>query len=628
MILQALYNLHARLEKEEDYGIAPMGRSPQRITFRVVIEPNGNLVDIQDARIERNGRREPARVFVLGQTKPPGSGLNPCFLWDSTGYLLGWDERPERANRAPESFKAFRDRHLEVEASIRCPTYSAVCRFLERWDPSQAVKFPILQELATGFGVFQIRGMPSYVHEDPVIQEWWDRRTEGDPERMKEWWKAHDEASQEAVVGQCLITGQEAVIARLHTKIKGVRDAQTSGATIAGFNDPAYWSYGLEQSYNAPVSVEAARRYTAALNALLDSPMRKKHRVDVGNTTVVFWTGKQTVIEDIFAQFFQAGSASLESAKGETIRANLEAKYAGETPEFIAAQDETIRAKLEAFLKALRKGGEAFSEFSREFQHTPFFILGLGAPTPARIAVRFFHSCTVSELLAMLYRHHQHIGIARRFADSAKRPEPEFPSVPYLLDSLRPAGNKEDLIPRHLPPAFLEAIVTGNRYPEGLYKAVMRRLVADRNVSYPRACIIKGYLVRNGRKEVSMSLDKSRQDPAYLLGRLFAALEKTQRDALGETVGSTVRDRFYASASATPAVVFPRLLRTYQHHLSKLEGGFKIAREKLVQEILEPIREFPTHLGLEDQGLFAIGYYHQMNDFYHSKSDKNNAPEA
>ena len=118
-----------------------------------------------------------------------------------------------------------------------------------------------------------------------------------------------------------------------------------------------------------------------------------------------------------------------------------------------------------------------------------------------------------------------------------------------------------------------------------------------------------------------MSLDEERKDPAYRAGRLFAVLEKTQKDALGD-VGATVRDRFYSSASATPRSVFPRLLRTYQHHLSKLQPGAKINREKLMQQILDTLENFPAHLNLSEQGLFALGYYHQTRAFYTSKKEE------
>jgi CRISPR-associated protein Csd1 len=123
-----------------------------------------------------------------------------------------------------------------------------------------------------------------------------------------------------------------------------------------------------------------------------------------------------------------------------------------------------------------------------------------------------------------------------------------------------------------------------------------------------------------------MCLDHNRKETSYRLGRLFAALEKTQQDSLG-TLNASIRDRYYGSASATPRAVFPRLLRTYQHHLAKLEGGRKINREKLAQEILCPVSEFPAHLNLADQGLFALGYYHQMRAFYLKNDPSDVQPE-
>jgi CRISPR-associated protein Csd1 len=118
-----------------------------------------------------------------------------------------------------------------------------------------------------------------------------------------------------------------------------------------------------------------------------------------------------------------------------------------------------------------------------------------------------------------------------------------------------------------------------------------------------------------------MSLDATRTETSYLLGRLFAVLEKTQEDAQ-PGINATIRDRFYSSASATPGTVFPRILRTYQHHLGKLEGGLKVNRERLVQEVLSSIQDFPGHLNLLEQGQFAIGYYHQRKDFFTKKTEQ------
>lgn len=589
MILKALYEVYERLESDPEYGIAAPGRSYQKVTFIVTLERDGTLFDFQDARQPIGRRMAPRRVRVLGTTKISGSGLNPCFLWDTPGYMLGWDS--DDAARAKRTFEAFRDKHLALESEIGLVEYSAVCRFLKSWDPDRCAAYPILKEIGSGFGSFQIRGETRYVHEHPDIAAWWDRQP---------W------LENPGPPGQCLVTGKTAPIARLHLKIKGVACPKPppGGATIAGFNDPSYWSYGLTQSFNAPVSDIAAHRYATALNALLDGPRRDKHRLVVGHTTVVFWTESPTVLEDIFLPFAVGEWDSVISNE---------------------AQDESVRGKLAAFLRALRMGREAYGDLDTNAERTKYYILGLAAPTPARIAVRFFHQGTLAELLENLRRHHNDIGIERCFGEGSKRPEPEFPAIGLLLDQTCPIKSNrwpdKDKIPPLLAGTLLESIVTGIRYPEGLYAAVMRRIVADREVNYPRACVIKGYLVRNLGKEIPMGLDTSRIEPSYRLGRLFAALEKTQKDALGEKIKATIRDRFYSSASATPGAVFPRLLRTYQHHLANPNFGVgkKINREKLVQEILEPLAGIPAHFGLTDQGLFALGYYHQINAFYTSK---------
>ncbi len=586
MILRALYELYDRLEADPAYQVPPPGYSYQRISFIVVIELNGSIHEIQDARIQDKNKPRPKQVLVPGGAKKSGSGLNPCFLWDNQMYLLGY--APDRPKRARRAFEAFRKRHLDVEHEIDIPQFSAVCRFLEQWDPDDAEKHPILDEVGTGFGVFQIRGDTRYVHEFP---------------RVREWWEAGLSTSLDAPRSQCIVTGKEAPIARLHPPIKGVVGVQTTGAKIVSFDKSAFKSYNKDQSFNAPVSEKAAFRYVMALNTLIDGPQRDKHRLVVGDTTVVFWTDRPTPTEDIFLRFAAEG-ASLTDA-GE-------------------AQDETVRQKLKAFLNALRKGKEAYPELEQSPETTGYFILGL-APNAARIVVRFFHQDTLSNLLDNLRRHFSDIQIERQWTESSKKPDPEFPPI-WLL--LRQTAREPKNIPPVLAGPLLEAIVTGSKYPAGLYQAVMRRIAADRTINYPRACIIKGYLVRNIGKEVSMSLDRSRNDPAYRLGRLFAVLEKTQTDALGRSINATIRDRFYSSASATPAMVFPRLLRTYQHHLAKLEGGLKVTREKLVQEILDPLEGFPAHLGTAEQGMFALGYYHQMNDFYRSKNDRIEVTEA
>lgn len=586
MILQTLYELYDRLKDDPAYRIAPPGYSSQKIAFKVVIRPDGGLFSIEDVCVTQDSRRRPQPMKVLGGAKPPGSGLNPCFLWDNTAYMLGFvsdDGKPDlekRQERAVRTFEAFRDRHIDLEGDIDDPAFTSVCRFLNSWSPEDAHGQPELAEISSGFGVFQILGEAQYVHQKQEIQQWWESQTQ---------------STSGGYHADCLISGQHDLIAPTHNKIKGVSGAQSAGAAIVSFNEPAYESYGKHQSLNAPVSEHAAFRYTTALNALLDGPMKNRHRITLGDSTVVFWTNKPSVAEDVFARFASDGSAALDS---------------------LDVQDEPIRKKLEVFLRALRHGREAYGEIDDQPVMNEFNLLAL-APNAARLSVRFFYRGTIQELLDNLRGHFKDIAILPQPAAGKRKADPEFPAA-WLL--LRQTARVSKEIPPILGGALLRSIITGSLYPAGLFAAVIRRIHADREINFARACVIKGYLVRNLKQEVSMSLDIERSDPAYRVGRLFAALEKTQADALG-TVNASIRDRFYSSASATPRSVFPRLLRTYQHHLGKLSGGHKVNREKLIQEIIDPLESFPAHLNLADQGLFAIGYYHQIRFFFTKKSD-------
>ena len=592
MILQSLENLYERLIADGNYGVPHMGFSVQKVAFRVVIDEEGQLFEIQDVRDHEGKMPRPKPMMVLGEAKPPGSGINPCSLWDNSKYMLGYcpeKERETQAKRTKHSFEAFRKRHVELEPEISSKAFSAVCRFLENWDPVLGVGYPLLEELSAGFGVFQIVGETNFVHDD---------------EAVRDWWLAQRGTTKEIDATQCLITGQMAPIARTHPKVKGVLGAQSSGASLVSFNESAYESYGKKQSANAPVSERSAFRYAAALNALTTGPKSSKHRMQLGDSTVVFWTSRPTRTEDLFATFITDGSAALDTTE---------------------LQDAGLHQKLQIFVRALKKGREAYGEIGDDLQSTDFYILGL-SPNAARVSIRLFHRSRLGELLDNLRRHFADISVARRSFGARKESDPELPPL-WLLLAQTARESKE--IPPILVGPLLRSVITGARYPDGLFMAVMRRIRADRRVNYARACVIKGYLTRNLRQEVTMGLDLTRQDPAYRLGRLFALMEKTQSDALG-TVGSSIRDRFYGAASATPRSVFPRLLRTYQHHLAKLDGGWKINRERQVQEVMGPLVEFPAHLNLAEQGVFAIGYYHQVQDLYTKKPkaesiDENNA---
>lgn len=578
MILQSLNELYSRLDDDPSYEIAPPGFSPQKIGFRIVIKPDGTLFDILDARIpDKKGKLQNDVMLVLGAAKPSGAGINPGLLWDNQTYVLGRQPEGKPDGFGLKRFEALRQRHIAIEAEIRHPSFSAVCRFLEQWNPEEISQFPILEELGTGFGIFQIQGEKTPVHELSAVQSWWKNTlTKEVP----------------ADAAQCLLSGELSPIARLHPKIKGVTGSQSSGASLVSFNANAYESYGKTQSFNSPVSEDAAFRYGTALNSLLTGPHSDKHRLRIGDTTTVFWTEKPTIVEDIFVNLFSSGSNATDEA-----------------------QDESKRAQIQRFLEAIRSGSK-YQEFGE--LDTPFYILGL-APNAARLSVRFFHRSTIEDLILQLHDHQQCMEIVRQFTEQTgnRFPDPEFPAVWQIL---RETARVADEIPPLLGGALTRAIIEGCPYPESLFAAIIRRIHADRTINYLRAATLKAILTRNHHQSIPVMLDPTNTTPAYLLGRLFSTLEKTQEDALGN-VNAGIRDRYYSAASATPGNVFPRLLRTYQHHLSKLKGGAKVNRERLLQEILASIDSsgFPNQLNLKNQGVFAIGYYHQRKAFFTKK---------
>ena len=572
MMLRALIELYGRLENDSDVDIAPFGFSRQKISFCIVLNKDGSLHELADARKEEGKRQIPLSLEVLGNAKPSGSGINPCFLWDNPAYLLGYKADDPKPERTRESFEAFRARHLEAESEINDEHFSAVCRFLESWQPESALELEKLLEVGTGFGAFRIRLEKGYVHQREAVVRWWKEQL------------AESDQTDQAPQGQCLVTGEVGPLARLHEpKIKGVRGAQSSGAALVSFNLDAFDSYGKSQSINSPVHQAVAFQYCTALNYLLAS---KRHRVIIGDTTTVFWTGQPCVAENLFSSILGASQDS---------------------------EDDAQRIKVHTTLTRIRQG-----VYPHELGEPPtrFYVLGL-APNAARISVRFWYESTLKKMVANLHHH---------FDDLEMVHGPKEPDHPAPWQILRETVRDAKDIPDLLEGAFMRAILTGYAYPQMLYTAILRRIRADREVRYLRVATLKAFLNRNHRlgiqpleRSIPMSLDPNREEPAYHMGRLFAELEKTQEEAL-PGINDTIKDRFFGSASATPASVFPRLIKLNQHHLGKLEKPARVYREKRIQDIADRLIDFSSHLALKDQGLFAIGYYHQRQDIFTKKN--------
>lgn len=599
MILQALHQLYGRLERDLTTGLPKPNHSVQDISYKVVLSNGGasyQIQDIRDAvvRKNRNGRETtnlvPIQLILPGDARASERSYTPCVLWDDTRFLFGWHGRQDDQTNNRRCFESFKTFHLAHEVEISSPSFSAVCTFLKNWNPEDAPDDPVLAMLKLGRGVFQMQGEIGYVHDDSAFVR---------------WWTSQGQSSEEELRGQCLVTGKkDAVIAQTHPGIFGIPGAAYNGSAIVSFNERAYESYGFvdAQGYNSPVSKDAAFRYAAALNWLLES---NRQRLRIGDASAVFWTDEPSQVETMLPFLLDSG---------------------------LAPQDPALIALINAALENIASGKLVRSSFGKP--ETPYFILGLVLANKGRLSVRFWHTSTLGHLAVNLQRHQHDLAIERQWDETnSKRPEPKVPGI-YAL--LKQTARDADGIPPLLGGALIRAILLGTNYPDALFQKVMSRVrVAEKDqndnpaerVNYLRAAIIKAYLNRNHNLNLTMSLDTTRIDIAYLLGRLFAVLEKTQQDALPD-INATIRDRFYSAASATPGVVFPRVFRTYTHHLNKAAveygQGYKVNREILVGEIKDKFDNYPMHFNLQQQGQFAIGYYHQRKALF-PKRDKPDA---
>lgn len=380
-------------------------------------------------------------------------------------------------------------------------------------------------------------------------------------------------------------------MAILEPPLRGVQGASTMGAHLIAVNNkislsgnggatPAFASFMKEQGANSPIGKAASLAYTTALNTLLSKDSQQK--LQVGDATTVFWSSRKSAFEDDFGDFWA------EPPKDDPDR---------------------LTNAVAALYNSFDSGALA-----AEADDTRFYVLGL-SPNAARISVRFWHSATVKELALHIRAYFDDLRIAH------KKDDKDDLSLWRLLVSTATQGNSENISP-NLAGETMRRILAGFPLPETLLQAALLRIKAEHDVTYPRAKLIKGCLNRkNKERKLTVSLDKQNPNVGYRLGRLFAVLEKIQQEA-NPGINATIRDKFYASASSAPSSVFGNLMRLKNHHLSKLENsGRRIWFERLLGEIISDVPDFPAHLTLDDQGRFAIGYYHQVQDLWTKKLD-------
>jgi CRISPR-associated protein Csd1 len=582
MILQALKEYYDRKAADPKSQIAPPGFSWVAIPYVIVLNEKGKPVSISTT-YEGEGKERRAKQYLVPQAVKRAAGIAANLLWDNPEYVLGvvlkGKKRSERKSDR-EIAKRVSDQHadfirrIEALGLIKSTALAAVRTFMAEKDKASllAKHSETWARLIEDGGntTFQLAGDNRLVLEcAEVIAAIKSTRAE--------------ESENETT---CLVTGEKEPIENLHASIKGVWGAQSSGANIVSFNLDACRSFGKGQGANAPVGRTAAFAYTTALNHLLSRDSNQ--RIQVGDASVVFWSARETVFEKQIVDFF------------------------GEPPK--DDPDRNTRAVASLF-KSVKSG--ACPDFEEK---TRFYILGL-SPNVSRISVRFWVVDTVKGMSEKICRYFEDMRIAHGPAGR------DAYSLFRLLVSTATLEKAEN-IPPNLAGDTMRSILEGLPYPQTLLQAAIRRIRADHEISQPRAALIKACINRAARfkdpqqkEDLNVSLDEDNVNVGYRLGRLFSTLEKIQGEA-NPGINATIRDRYYGAASSTPVTVFGNLMRLKNHHLAKIENpGRRVNLEKLIGKILEAISNFPAHLTLEDQGRFAIGYYHQMQDFYTKKTE-------
>ncbi|MBR1614464.1 MAG: type I-C CRISPR-associated protein Cas8c/Csd1 [Treponema sp.] len=586
MILQALYDYAQRKGDE----LPEDGFEDVEIKYLIKIREDGSLVDLISTVEDKKGHVYSKVPMRVARTSSPKASL----LLDNAEYVLGIpkqikkDEQNYEAKQKKANEKALICNELFVKEIEGLPNeilnekeIKAVIAFYrsnrqngfdkisacEKWEECQKT---------TGNISFVLNGEMSIIPQLESIRKYQRKITAAKSES--------DGENSEIVKGVCLITGEESVIARLHSATS-IKNSQAT-APLVGFNKDSFLSYGKKQSYNAPVSIKAEAGYTKALNYLIHS---KDNKFLFGEDTIVFWAEKR---------------------EAETFESSFSAFFTTDFDD----PDRNVR-EVKNLFAAVQTG-------KLESIDSNFYVLCL-SPNSGRISVRFWETGKVETFAKRIKQHFDDFEIIKPSFD-----EKEYLNLYQILSATALERKMENVAP-NLIGSVMQSILKGLPYPATLQQQCIRRIRAEQSVTRERAAILKAYINRLNRqkniKEVSVALDRTNTNKGYLLGRLFAAFEKVQQDT-HPNLNATITDRFYGAASTNPVTVFTQLMRLNRHHLSSYENnGLKIVREKEIGEIMNAIDSFPAHLDLNEQSYFAIGYYHEKQSFFDKQSKSENS---
>lgn len=587
---------------EKQGKIPPYGWDILNVPYALNIDFDGRIINI--IHLGDHTKSKPVNNIPVPHHDKSSSNVLPHFLCDKASYLLAdidsrkiedkikkqGDTDVNRKNlqdkerkRSQCCFEASKALHEKILENVTDEMAQAIRRFFRRDAQSDVARKKISDGeswdniISHGylFTIF-VEGSPAL--KNSAIRDAWD--------------SFYQSISDDRKKMMSLVTGEITEIEKVHPPIKGIRGAQTSGAALISFNRPAFASYNLDQCDNAPLGKEEAYKYTTVLNTLIADD---GHRIQgFGDTTILCWAQNgEEVYRDAFAQICgQKASAPFDDQALRNIVGKL--------------------AKGEA----CKLDGHLLDPGER------FYILGL-TPNAARLSVSFYFKNTFGFLMGNINKHYSDSNI-----DGLK----EYTSLWALLyETVNPNLTKK-VLAQSLIRGVMDAVLKGYSYPRLLLTNTELRIHAERKMNQQKAAILKAYYLRQKglnsefKEILTVSLNEESKYKPYVLGRLFSLYEQVQEGA-NPSINTTIRDKYFNSAAATPARIFPVLGKLSQKHLRKefQYKGKKVFLEKQIEELSERIGDrYPEHLSMIEQGAFQLGYYFENNRKYKKNENLNN----
>ena len=555
------------LTKLKEYAETQMMLPPSMygesfIKWIVNIDLEGNLIGFITLGDSKKGL-----PMMTPKVPPVGNGIKPRLLVETGERVFGIPKgspKPSDPKRVKNYHQSFKDMIKCCADSTKNESVEAVWRFLQKWNPElDFSKLPSELQL-THIVTFQCNGIiPADARARLIeVEQFWGENALLSSQTSK---------SENPTSMTCLVTGRFATVCqRMPVPIKEIIGKKAEYALVSANSEP-YTSYGLKNSLTSPISRDAAEKFAKALNHLIASPNSK---INIGTTTYVAWTREPS--EDV-----------------------------AETLEFLDKPDPQAVINL---LDSAEKGKQTYGEKPNQF-----YVLALTANS-SRAVIRDWLEMTIPEVKANLRAWFTAQKIIDSYGEEGK------PLSVYRLAASAYRDPAKEMLPA-VTTSLTRVALYGGKVSLDLLARLVRRNHVEQDVTYSRAASIKLILTTQNEQFGMLPMENLNPDPelqpkepAYHCGRLLAELEATQRAALGK-INATLTDRYYGAASSNPASAFPPLMRGARAHLSKLrknQAGTCNALEERIEEITSHlITGFPKTLTMQNQGLFALGYYHQ-----------------